>query len=323
MKRFLFATILVAAGVHRAAADCNIAVGATVKQYWPASGTTSWAGDTRCDNVKTGTNCHLSGWLYQPSGSGKHPAIVYSTNAPHQGARFDTCEVVNYFVPKGYVVFVPYARGTDDISPHNAIAPGEGFHNTGTNHLDTGSGSSVDTLYADEEEAYDLQIAFQYVQAMSNVDPAKVAVFGHGDGGTRAAFLAETPLMTPNPAVTINLSGAVWSWTSDPQWAADLEPAAEYHITPVLYQAVANESSTGTYPATIDQFTYAGQYSGSRPAKLALYAGFTVSSSAQTICNNRGYNANRCASFTFVTDGDQVARWIDVVHDYLVQYGVY
>jgi dienelactone hydrolase len=321
MKRIILSSILVAVAAHRAAADCNIAVAGSVKQYWPASGTTSYAGDNRCDDVKNGTNCHLSGWLYQPSGSGKHPAIVYSTNAGHTEARFDTCEVVNYFVPKGYVVFVPYERGTDDISPHNTLAPGEGFHNTGTNHLDWGT-TTVDDLYALNEEAYDLQIAFQYVQAMPNVDAAKVAVFGAGDGGTRAAFLAETPLSTPNPAVTINLSGAVWDYTSDPQWAADLEPAAEYHITPMLYQAVANESSSGTYEATIDQFTYAGQFSGSRPAKLALYAGFTVSSSAQTMCNNRGFGTNRCASFTFVTDTDQVARWIDVVHDYLVQYGV-
>ncbi len=318
MKRTILISILLAAAAHRASADCNITVGASVKQYWPASGTTSWAGDTRCDDPKDGTNCHLSGWLYQPSGTGKHPAIVYSTNAPHTGSRFDTCEVVNYFVPKGYVVFVPYARGTDDDSPYNPIAPGEGFHNTGVNHLDTGN-----TLDADNEEAYDLQLAFQYVQAMSNVDASKVAVFGAGDGGTRAAFLAETPLSTPNPAVTINLSGAVWSWSSDPQWAADLEPAAEYHITPVLYQAVANESSSGTYDATLGQFTYAGQDSGSRPAKLALYSAYTISSSAQTICNNDGYGANRCASYTFVTDAAQVARWIDVVHDYLVQYGVY
>ena len=34
------------------------------------------------------------------------------------------------------------------------------------------------------------------------------------------------------------------------------------------------------------------------------------------------YGTNKCTSFTFVTDADQVARWIDVVHDYLVQYGV-
>jgi hypothetical protein len=321
MKRTILISIFLAAAAHRASADCNINVAGAVKKYWPTSGSTSYAGDNRCDN--NGTSCHLSGWLYQPSGTGKHPAIVYTTNAPHEGARFDTCEVVNYFVPKGYVVFVPYARGTDDISPHNAIAPGEGFHNTGVNHLDFGGGSSIDQLYALEEEEYDLQYAVQYVQGMSTVDATKVAVFGAGAGGTRAALLAEQPFTsTPQPAVTINLSGAVWDWSGDPQWATDLDDAAEYHITPVLYQAVANESSTGTYPATLDQFTAAGQYSGSRPAKLALYAPFSISSSAQAFCTAKGYNANRCASYTFVTDSAQVGRWIDVVHDYLVQYGV-
>ncbi|HTJ46567.1 MAG TPA: acetylxylan esterase [Kofleriaceae bacterium] len=319
MKRtILIATLLLTA--HRASADCAVNVSGAVKKYWPSSGTTSYAGDPRCD--QNGASCHLSGWLYTPSTSGAHPAIVYSTNAPHEGARFDTCEVVNYFVPKGYVVFVPYARGTDDVSNHVASLPGEGFHNTGVNHLDAGP-NSIDTLYALWDEEYDLQLAVQYVQGLSSVDATKVAVFGAGDGGTRAALLAEEIFTsTPQPKVTINLSGAVWVWSSDPQWATDLDGAAEYHQGAVLYQSVGNESSSGDYTATISQFTYAGRYSASRPAKLALYAPFTVSTSAQSICTNKGYNTNRCASYTFLTDGGQVPRWIDTVHKFLIQYGV-
>ena len=145
---------------------------------------------------------------------------------------------------------------------------------------------------------------------------------GAGVGGTRASMFAQVPLWTPNPRVLINLSGAVWDWSGDPQWAIDLDDAAEYHIGAALYQAVANESPSGDYTATLSQFTEAGRYTSSRPAKLALYAPFGISSSAQAICTNRGYGANRCASFTFVTDAAQVGRWIDVVHKYLVQYGV-
>jgi len=258
----------------------------------PTSGTTSYSGDPRCDNK--GASCHLSGWLYQPSTAGAHPAIVYSTNAARNEARFDACEVVNYFVPKGYVVFVPYPRGVDDISPPSASSPGEGFHNTGTNYLDFGSGSSYDQIEGLFDEAYDLDYAVRYVQGLSTVDAHKVAVFGAGAGGTRASLAAEhIYTSTPQPLVTVNLSGAVWDWSGDPQWAIDLDGAAEYHQGAILYQAVANESSTGTYPATIEQFTYAGQYAGSRPAKLALYAGFAISSPAQSICNTRGFGANR------------------------------
>ena len=43
---------------------------------------------------------------------------------------------------------------------------------------------------------------------------------------------------------------------------------------------------------------------------------------AEFPATGRGYRANRCASFTFVTDSDQVARWLDTVHKFLVQYGV-
>jgi hypothetical protein len=315
----LAAAAFVASAAHVADASCDVTVSGSVKRYWPSSGTTSDPNDPRCDNK--GQDCHLSGWLFTPSGSGAHPAIVYSTNAGTTQSRFDTCEVVNYFVPKGYVVFVPYARGTDDISNHSTVAPGEGFHNTGQN-WSAGNPTSIQILYAANEEAYDLQLAVEYVQGLSSVDPDKVALFGAGIGGTRASFVAQTPFWGPNPRVLINLSGAVWNWANDPQWAADLNPAAEYHIGAALYQSVANESPSGTYEATISQFTYAGRYQSTNPAKLALYAGFAVSSSAQTICNNRGYGTNKCASFTFVTDADQVARWIDVVHDYLVQYDV-
>ncbi|HVV87610.1 MAG TPA: hypothetical protein VHE35_31430 [Kofleriaceae bacterium] len=310
---------LAAGTVHTAAASCDVTVSGAVKRYWPASGTTSYAGDPRCDS--NGASCHLSGWLFTPSGAGPHPAIIYSTGAGWTQSRFDACEVVNYFVPKGYVVFVPYARGVDDTSGSNPLAPGEGFHNTGVNHL-AGNPTSYEVLATLEEESYDLQLAYEYVQGLASVDPSRMALFGAGVGGTRASMLAQVPLWTPNARVLVNLSGAVWDWGGDPQWATDLDDAAEYHIGAALYQAVANESPSGDYTPTISQFTSAGRYTSSRPAKLALYAGFGISSSAQAICTNRGYNANRCASFTFVTDAAQVARWIDVVHKYLVQYGV-
>ena len=314
----LAAAALTAGAARIAAASCDVTVSGSVKQYWPSSGTTSYAGDTRCDN-SNGTSCHLSGWLFTPSGSGPHPAIVYSINAGQQASRFDACEVVEYFVPKGYVVYVPYPEGVDDISGHNSLAPGEGFHNTGAYY---GTGTSYDKLEALGGQSYDLQLAVQYVQGLSSVNAAKVALIGAGSGGTMAAFVAETPFWGPNPAAYVNLSGAVWDWSGDPQWATDLDDAAEHHIGGALYQAVANESAAGDYTATMSQFTTAGQYTSGFPAKLALYAPFTISSSAQAICTNRGYNANRCASFTFTTDSAQVGRWIDTVHRFLVQYGV-
>jgi hypothetical protein len=313
----LGAALLVAAAARTATASCSLGanISVSVQKYWPAGNiTTSTFGDLRCDNL--GASCHLSGWLYKPTTSGAHAAIVYETNAQTTEQRFDTCEIVNHYVAAGYVVFVPYARGTDDTSASDPNAPGNGFQNTGVNWTNPPLGT--DTVDYLSEEAADLQAAVVWLQGRSYVDPHRVAVMGSGVGGVRAAFLMSLSTFMIPPAAMIDLSGGVWDWANSPSWAQELDTAAAQHVGAVLYQQVDNENG-GNYTPMAEQFTNADN---GHPAKLQLYAPFVVSASAQTICTSRGFGASRCTSFTWVTDHTLVMRWIGTVDSFLVEYGV-
>ncbi|HKQ79944.1 MAG TPA: hypothetical protein VJ810_39995 [Blastocatellia bacterium] len=121
------AIVMLAAVSSQALADCNgkpenyrtfiVTYHEVDLPYDPSAPTNS-----RCTKVKIGgqTICRVRwrGTLYYPLTSeptSKFPAIMVNHGS---GAEFEAynkhCEIANYFVPEGYMVFVPFRRGQGD-----------------------------------------------------------------------------------------------------------------------------------------------------------------------------------------------------------------
>src|SRR5262245_30290054 len=131
------------------ASSCTLAYPADAIEYW--SKTNPVANSTRCDwsgpNNQT-PSCHWYGWLWKgpaapPASTGNLPLVVYVHGSGQTKGRSSICEIVNYLVPKGYAVFMPYMRGVDDTSSNGT---GHGFHNTGKYIEDYAAKDSYTTL---------------------------------------------------------------------------------------------------------------------------------------------------------------------------------
>src|SRR5262249_37619014 len=64
------------------------------------------------------TRVQLQGWFYYPTTpkpAGGYPVIIYNHGSEDMATSGSSgakkCPIVNYFVPKGFVVFVPHRRG--------------------------------------------------------------------------------------------------------------------------------------------------------------------------------------------------------------------
>jgi hypothetical protein len=330
---------LAAAGAHHATADCTITYPSSVMQYWPNASTPVISSDNpRCDWDGVHLGCHLSGWLFKPTstGAGRLPAVIYVGASVRNQSRHDVCEIVNRLVGKGYVVFVPYLRGIDDVTPNTT---GAGFHNTGK-YID----DYVDDYIADhgqpntqvghqiiagmylQYEAYDLDEAMTKLLSLSTgtaplVAPGRIAIMGNGDAGALAIF-ASNPSFQHTAAAILDLSGLGTWWDIAPaQWQAMIGANLGQRTAPIYIQESANESPDGSYTPAVTSF-YLADDDEAFEAKLALYAPFGISSAMQATCDSHGYGPARCAQFLFVSDGPQVGRWMDTAVAFMRRYGI-
>lgn len=139
------------AASQRTAEACTPPSTAKVHRYWnqliitggqptnPDRCTYSWF---------SGWQCHLSGWLYTPTGAGNTnlPLVMYIHGSGGDwgsgGAKSKKggCELVNQLVSEGYVVWAPFMRGVGDDSdgttPSIFTSTTAGFANTGTYVVD-------------------------------------------------------------------------------------------------------------------------------------------------------------------------------------------
>jgi dienelactone hydrolase len=343
------AAAALAAQAHRAAA-CTLPAHTNAVKFWPPPGTTPAAGDDRCTPTSSGPQCHLSGYLYKPDIiTANMPAIVYVHGSGESKDQEGSCEMVNYFVSRGYVVFAPVVRGVADSTCTKSSCPtpsisndpwSQRFKNTGLYVSDwiakpgrsDGSADS-DALwsitYLQEEANEDVRAAVSYVAGVAGptsgsklVDPDKIALMGHSYGGSTVVFAADLDL-DPLPAATIDLSGAVLSWDSSPWWSFHLGNAALARRMPLYLQQSTNESPGSTQDSTLLPFLWADASSLSvGGAQMSVFSRFSIDASFQSMCAGKGYSDAHCAHLFFVSDHSQVLRWARVVEDFLIRYGV-
>jgi len=228
----------------------------------------------------------------------------------HGQSPREACEMIKQYTLRGYIVFTPLLRGVHDDQ--------YAFTNTGLNiddYLDSIGGStandSIDYLH---QEIAEVRAALTYLTTFSvggvkQVDPARIALTGHSFGGSLVIFAAAANL-SPRPAATVDLSGAVLSWGGSPAWKTAYQAEAALHQMPIRFQQTVNESSAliKTDPTTVPFMAANG--SGTGEAEMAIYSEVP------------GAINNQDAHIKFLLNPTQVERWMPAVLAFIQRHGV-
>jgi dienelactone hydrolase len=355
----------------RDAAACTLPSSKAVHRYWGSDlfSHSTPSNPDRCTNSLFGWLCHLSGWLYTPTGtSGRDlPALIFIHGSGGSYADGESqsqkseCEMIDYFVSRGYVVWAPLMRGVADgtggATPGITNSTSAGFANTGVQVADWSAAEStpgsanystytaslaawgissptaddytaLTTLEYMDEEVDDIQLALTYLvdlPALSRtgklVDPDKIAMSGHSYGGA-TIVLASSHALTPLPKATVNMSGGVMSWTSSDIWKKVLKYYAAQHKEALMSRLNDDESSTQDF--TPGEAIYnAANGSGTGAAKLRKYSSDTDLDNA---CPPSSYTTFaemiQCYHTHFQIDASQVLRWAPDVESFLINQGV-
>ncbi|HEU4727986.1 MAG TPA: hypothetical protein VFT22_08865 [Kofleriaceae bacterium] len=320
-----------------AASSCTLAYPADAIEYW--TNASPVANSSRCDWHNGTPSCHWYGWLWKSAATtastGNLPAVVFIHGSGQTISRGQLCEVVNRLVPLGYVVFMPYMRGVDDVS---AAGTNHGFHNTGIyieDHVaqDVGPSPTADqtalsTLgFMEDEAGAEVQIAMSKLAALRSgdnsrplVNSARIALWGHSYGGA-VSVIATGAGLSPQPAATVDLSGGVLSWASSVFWPITLTSYAASHKDPLYAQQVSNESPTGIKDST--ELVFDAADGGGGAAEMAVFASISPDADTQSFCNAQGYSAAHCAHVAFMTDHDAVGHWIGTAIEFMSRHGVH
>jgi hypothetical protein len=333
--RILVACCVLVAGLQVAdASPCTLAYPSEAIEYWHPKVPPNDA--FHCDAMKPGTwDCHWSGWLFKSAATtpstGNLPFVMLVHGSGQQKNRIAYCEIVNTLVAKGFIVFMPFMRGVDDIS---VTGLGRGFTNTGLyieDYAAQGSGTAVQNtldmmeLQASEELRYALSTVVVLKSGDGTkplVDPTRIALWGHSYGAS-TALIATGAGLSPQPAATISLSGAVMSWPGDATWKTVLDSYANTAKNPIYYQQVLNESSAFPYSTDSTMSPFLKTSYTTMDAQMSVFTPITPDPDTQAACNASGTTPQyQCVHNAFVMDHDSVLHWIGTALDFMGRHGV-
>jgi len=307
----------------------------------------------RCD-WNTG-RCSLSGWLISPrkANGGNLPAIVFehgSAGATPLGQLIEDDQsltgyscAIKRFVDAGYVVFMPYRRGTFDKTSASTLpvaARGlEGWSNSGWNAQDYAvwsvenagvdlngdnyTGQYISYLDAEVGDLVDvLQTLDHYVRpdmTAKLVDPTRVAIAGHSIGGAFTTFAGtDDDLYTKvahGPRAFISLSGAAMSYHESFWWHDQLTASAAINNAPLYFTRVLDEDARVPNDFASAREPFAETNNGADGSGMALFSNANASCASSVPV----YQCNHSA---FVTNNDQIDRWFPYVKRFLGTVGM-
>ncbi len=166
----------------------------------------------------------LHGFLWRPAGRGPFPAIVFNHGSEENpGAKEGQAA---FYVPRGFVVFVPHRRGhgrSASAGPYTSSA------------LDA---KSVQALVLEND---DVIAAIQWVAALPYVDARRVATVGCSFGGIHALLAAQR---STDIIAAVDFAGGAMTWTRSPLLQAEMVAAARAVRVPVLFLQADNDYDT-------------------------------------------------------------------------------
>jgi carboxymethylenebutenolidase len=189
----------------------------------------------------------LHGFLYRPDGDGPFPAVIF--NHGSEAMPGDRRDEAVFYVPHGFVLFVPHRRG-------------QGRSRDAGEYIGRISDRArvVDELVAQTD---DVIAAVAYVRSLPFVDAARVAVVGCSFGGIVSLFAAERG--TGIEAV-VNFAGGAMMWASTPELQVRMKQAARAARVPVLFLQAENDFDTTPSRVLSEEMRSAG-----KPARVRIF----------------------------------------------------
>lgn len=190
----------------------------------------------------------LAGYVYFPDGAGPFPAIVYNHGSEADpGKKHGQAQ---FFVPRGFVVFVPHRRG-QGLSASAAPEIGR---------LQADSPELVAELVAQRD---DVAAAIAFVSGLPHVDRARIAVVGCSLGGVESLLAAE---VGTGIVAAIDFAGGAITWARSEALQDRMHAAARAAQVPVLFLQAENDYDTAPSRALGAEMTAAG-----KPATVHIY----------------------------------------------------
>nr|UXE44639.1 hypothetical protein Hi04_10k_c2877_00007 [uncultured bacterium] len=168
----------------------------------------------------------LHGFLYRPTGGGPFPAIVFNHGSEAlPGAKEGQAQ---FYVPHGFVLFVPHRRGHGRSKDAGA-------------HIDTKLGDPQ--AFADElvAQSDDVLAAIEYVATQGFVDAKRIAVAGCSLGGIESLFAAQR---STRIVAAVDFAGAAITWARMPPLQERMKQAAREAKVPVFFIQAENDFDT-------------------------------------------------------------------------------
>jgi dienelactone hydrolase len=228
--------------------------------------------DSRCDYIHVNGKkyCHIRmrGVLHYPfyvteAGRPPHqfPAIVYNHGSEHTfEATTKGCSIAEYFVPKGYIVFLPFRRGQGDPNNPDDKSTGTYIEDEVAACQPGDPCTHIDVFNKQTKE--DVIGGFNWLKNRADVNDDAMAIMGISYGG-RVTVLANDGSTYPNlghkAAVAFSPAAESWGSASNPTPVQTvLITAAAHAKEPAFYLQAKWDYDTRP---TID-LAYAHAYGG-------------------------------------------------------------
>jgi dienelactone hydrolase len=168
----------------------------------------------------------LHGYLYQPSGDGPFPAMVFNHGSEHDPSTMRG--EASFFVPHGFVLFAPHRRG-------------QGASADASRYIGDHAGDHARTVRELDAQTDDVMAAVAYVRSLPHVDPARVLVAGCSFGGIVSLFAAERG---QGIEAVVDFAGGAMSWARSVELQDRMKQAARSAAVPVFFIQAANDFDT-------------------------------------------------------------------------------
>jgi dienelactone hydrolase len=185
------------------------------------------------------------GHLYVPAGDGPFPAVIYNHGSERTPPDFRG--QARFYVPRGYVLFVPLRRG------HGASAVDVAYR---ADLLGTRQGDAKAFVDLMETQAQDVSAALEYLRVQPMVDPRRIVMAGCSLGGVQTVLAAERH---PELRAAVNFAGAAIMWQRNAPLRARLIQAAQNARVPVLFVQAENDFDTTPSRVLADKMRAAGR----------------------------------------------------------------
>jgi dienelactone hydrolase len=189
----------------------------------------------------------LHGFLYRPAGDGPYPAVVY--NHGSEAMPGDRRDEAVFYVPHGFVLFVPHRRGQGRSSDAGVYI----------GRLTDGA-RVVEELDAQTD---DVIAAVEYVHSLPYVDAARIAVAGCSFGGIVSLLAAERGT---GIEAAVDFAGGAMMWARTPELQARMKQAARAARAPVLFIQAENDFDTTPSRVLAEEMRSAG-----KPARVRIF----------------------------------------------------